>query len=124
MDQPPPYEVIAMTADIACGVFGACSERGTGFHLVPLGPGLTDADRALITEKAFTFCGVLGLRNGEPLQQCEPDPESIGVMVLAAVPFIRQYAHYLEGHQAMPATPGDSVDWLGKLMSIPDTRPN
>ena len=64
-------------------------------------------------------CGVLGLKDGEPLARCSADPDSIYTMMFAGVAFARIVADRI-----IQERNGDFVDWARRLHGLPDSRPN
>ena len=93
---------------------------GDTFIMAPLlGDDAAFADAQADAQRlGFTYCGCLGLTDDlDPLVYCQPDPACIGVMMLAAVEFIRQLAPRL-----VPVHRGDSVAWLSGLMALEDPR--
>ena len=74
----------------AVGVLG----RGEDYVLVPLtdaGP-IPDAVLEDAHRRGFQFCGILAVTQGRAAAKCEPDPDAVSVMMLAAIGFAQQVA--------------------------------
>ncbi len=77
-------EQLVWDSDEAAAVLG----RGEEHTLVPFdGAGIPEAVTKNGHRRGFQFCGVLALVGGRAAAKCEPDPESLAVMVLAAIAF-------------------------------------
>jgi hypothetical protein len=104
------HEQLVFDSEISVAVLG----KGEEFILVRLGKGLDDTS-ADAMDNGYSYAGVIGIKDGVPGVQCEPDPASMRVMVLAGLAFAGMIAEQLKQHQM-------STDFCERLFALPDPR--
>ena len=95
------------------GVLG----KGSDFTLIDLLAKMDDKAVAEALDKGWTYCGVVGMKDGIPGAKCDPHPDSLFTMTLAGLAFVRLVADRIR-----PVSKGDSEAWLESLYQLPDTR--
>ena len=108
-------ERLTWDSEIVAGVLG----KADRFLLVPLteaGP-ISDEVMEDAASRGFKFVGVLAVINGHAAARCEPGMGASYTMMHASLAFAQQVADKLKDRQQ-----GDSVDWLRRLWTLPDTR--
>jgi hypothetical protein len=105
--------------DSEAGVSVAVLGKGEDFVLISLDGQIDEAATATALAKGFSYCGVLGIKNGQAAVKCEPDSNAVYTMMHAALAFAAQVAERLREKPK-----GDAVEWLESLYRLPDTREN
>jgi hypothetical protein len=104
-------EQIAWSSELAWAVLG----KGAEFVLIDLTGPIDDATTATALAKGFTYCGVMGVKDGQAGVKCEPTLDAAVTMTHAALAFAAQMAGRTEPK-------GDSLEWLERLYMLPDPR--
>lgn len=110
MDAP---ERIAMTGEVSVAVLG----KGADFVLIDITGPIDDAATTAALAKGFSYCGVMGVKDGEAGVKCEPNADAAFTMMHAALAFASQIAGRITEKPK-----GDSREWLERLYTLPDMR--
>jgi len=107
------HEQLVFGGEISVAVLG----RGADFVLIELQGEIDEDATDAAREKGYTYCGVLGVKDGQAGAKCEPHPDCIYTMMLAGLAFAQLVADKL---RAKPK--GDGVEWLTALFALEDPR--
>lgn len=108
---------LLLDAQFACGVLGNASTRDVLLVDLATEFPLSDEACAGAQQRGLYFCGVMALsKNGVADVACEPGPDTLAVMCLASLPFVKRVM------ERALMTAGDGASWLERLHSLPDTR--
>jgi hypothetical protein len=108
------HEKLVFESDACVAVLG----RGTSeFVLVDLDEPYDEAAAKELVKRGYGYCGCMAVRNGQAAARCQPDGESMQVMLLASFAFAQMVADRLKA-----APKGDAAEWLQRLHDLPDTR--
>jgi hypothetical protein len=105
-------EQLVWDSEISMAVVG----KGGDFVLIDLGE-VDDDVTKLALARGYAWCGVLGVKDGQPCANCEPNPDAALTMMHAALAFAQKVADRLR-----PPQKGDAVEWLESLYRLPDPR--
>jgi hypothetical protein len=104
-------EQLVCDSEVSVAVLG----KGRNFVLVPLQDRELDATELVETQsRGFFFCGVLGIKDGQPSAECS-DPDAAIVMMHAALAFAQEMAGRLRPKD-------DSAAWCERLHALQDPR--
>ena len=106
------HEQLVFDSEISVAVLG----KDEKFIFVRLGQDSVDYALADAKDNGYAYAGVIGIKDGVPSVQCEPDPASMRVMVLAGLAFAGMIAE-MQKHQM-------STDFCERLFALPDLRPD
>jgi hypothetical protein len=107
-------EQMVMDSEISVGVLG----KGADFVLIPIEDGpIDEAATEDALSKGYVYCGVMGVKNGQPGVKCEPNPDAVFTMMHAALAFAQQVAEMLRPK-------GDELEFLERLYRLQDGREN
>jgi hypothetical protein len=106
---------MARESEISVAVLG----KGGDFVLIRLDGEIDASATDAALARGFSYCGVMGVKNGQASVRCEPNPDAAVTMLHAALAFGTQVAERLR-----PQPEGDGVEWLERLYQLPDTREN
>jgi hypothetical protein len=115
MDVTEAQNRLVSEAQIAAAVVG----KGTEFLLLFVDAPLTESVRAEITQRGFTFAGILGyLPDGRCECKSEPDLAPLLTMSCAGLSFA------IEVGKRLKAREGDEVLFLERLFALPSEGSN
>jgi hypothetical protein len=111
------HRQLILESDLSVIVMG----KGEEFIIVRL-DGTDEYDeitKAEIAAKGYSFCGVLGLKDGQPCASCNSrgDLAVVHLMMLAGMTFAHVVVDRLKDQAKR-----ESASWLERLYSLPDTR--
>jgi hypothetical protein len=112
-DKMDAQEQLVMEGEISVAVLG----KGAEFVLIELQGEIDEDATDAAREKGYTYCGVLGVKDGTAGAKCEPHPDCVFTMMHAALAFAQLVADRLKQKPK-----GDGVAWLQRLFELPDTR--
>ena len=107
------HQQLAYESEIAYAVLG----RSGSFTLVKLSGEIEPDVSAEALTKGYAYCGMVGVRNGQAIAQCESDADSLLTMVHAGVAATQLLAEHL-----IRPKEADAVGWLESLYCLADTR--
>lgn len=108
-------EQLVWDSEVSVAVLG--KGKGRDFVLVPLKDAELDATELVETRsRGFFFCGVLGIRDGQPSAECS-DLDAAFVMMHAALAFAQEMAG---AGRLRPKD--DSAAWCERLHALEDPR--
>jgi hypothetical protein len=106
-------EQLVFGGEISVAVLG----KGADFVLIELQGEIDEDATEDAREKGYTYCGVLGVKDGQAGAKCEPHPDAVYTMLHAGLAFAQLVADRLK-----PPPKGDGVEWLTALFALEDSR--
>lgn len=105
-------ERLVSESEVSFAVLG----KGRDFVLVALHTDTAEdaTQMAEARSRGFFYCGVLGMRDGQPSAECSASDAAF-TMMHAALAFAQEMAGQLRPKD-------DSVQWLTRLWELPDPR--